>query len=106
MFMSTDEGSTRTVFVAAGANLGIAVAKCVAALITGSAALWAETVHSVADTGNEVLLWLGLRKSRRAPDPQHPFGYGQERFFWAFLAALGIFLVGGLLSLAEGVRSV
>jgi cation diffusion facilitator family transporter len=101
----SDESSTRTVLVAAAANLAIAAAKAVAAIITGSAALWAETLHSVADTGNEVLLWLGLRRSKRAPDRRHPFGYGQERYFWAFLAALGIFLVGGLLSIAEGVRS-
>jgi cation diffusion facilitator family transporter len=104
--MAQDEGSTRTVLVAAGANLGIAVAKGVAALLTGSAALWAETLHSFADTGNEILLWLGLRRSKRGPDARHPFGYGQERFFWAFLAALGIFLVGGLLSVGEGVRSL
>ncbi|WP_433222590.1 cation diffusion facilitator family transporter [Dactylosporangium sp. CS-047395] len=101
-----DESSTRTVLVAAGANLAIAVAKAVAALITGSAAMWAETMHSFADTGNEVLLFLGLRRSKRKPDRNHPFGYGQERYFWAFLAALGIFLVGGLLSIGEGVRSL
>ncbi|WP_433064189.1 cation diffusion facilitator family transporter [Dactylosporangium sp. CS-033363] len=101
-----DESSTRTVLVAAGANLAIAVAKAVAALITGSAAMWAETMHSFADTGNEVLLFLGLRRSKRKPDRKHPFGYGQERYFWAFLAALGIFLVGGLLSIGEGVRSL
>ncbi|WP_433604857.1 cation diffusion facilitator family transporter [Dactylosporangium sp. CA-139114] len=101
----SESSSTRTVVVAAGANLAIAVAKAVAALVTGSAALWAETMHSAADTGNEVLLWLGLRRSKREPDRRHPFGYGQERYFWAFLAALGIFLVGGLLSIAEGVRS-
>ncbi|MGI5240817.1 cation diffusion facilitator family transporter [Dactylosporangium sp. CA-139066] len=104
--MPEHEDSTRTVVVAAAANLGIAAAKAVAALLTGSAALWAETLHSLADTGNEVLLWLGLRRSKRGADRRHPFGYGQERFFWAFLAALGIFLVGGLLSVAEGVRSL
>ncbi len=98
--------STRTVIVAVLANLGIAVAKLVAALMTGSAALWAETAHSVADTGNEVLLFVGLRKSTQRKDRQHPFGYGQERYFWSFLAALGIFLVGGVLSVGEGVRSV
>jgi cation diffusion facilitator family transporter len=104
--MADESSSTRTVLVAAGANLAIAVAKGIAALVTGSAALWAETMHSIADTGNEVLLWLGLRRSKRRPDRRHPFGYGQERYFWAFLAALGIFLVGGLLSVAEGVRSL
>jgi cation diffusion facilitator family transporter len=94
------------VIVAASANIAIAVVKALAAVLTGSAALWAETLHSLADTGNQVLLFVGLRRSARPPDPVHPFGHGQERFFWAFLAALGIFLVGGLLSIGEGVRSL
>jgi cation diffusion facilitator family transporter len=101
-----EEDSARTVVVAVAANLGIAVAKTVAALFTGSASLWAEAAHSVADTGNEVLLFVGLRKSSGSPDAAHPFGRGQERYFWAFLAALGIFLVGGTLSVGEGVRSL
>lgn len=92
--------------VAVAANLAIAVAKIVAALLTGSASMWAEAAHSVADTGNEVLLFIGLRRSGRGPDEHHPFGYGQERYFWAFLAALGIFLVGGTLSIGEGIRSL
>ena len=100
------EESARTVVVAVAANLGIAVAKTVAALFTGSASLWAEAAHSVADTGNEVLLFVGLRKSSGEPDAAHPFGRGQERYFWAFLAALGIFLVGGTLSVGEGIRSL
>jgi cation diffusion facilitator family transporter len=98
--------SARTVIVAVLANLAIAVAKIVAALLTGSASLWAEALHSVADTGNEVLLFVGLRRSAGPPDPEHPFGRGQERYFWAFLAALGIFLVGGALSVGEGIRSL
>ena len=60
----------------------------------------------VADTANEVLLYIGLRRSSPEPDPSHPFGYGQERWFWSFMAALGIFLVGGLLAIAEGVRAL
>jgi cation diffusion facilitator family transporter len=104
----TNEGgdSTRTVVVAVAANFAIAVAKIVAALITGSASMWAEALHSVADTGNEVLLFVGLRRSAKGPDDRHPFGYGQERYFWTFLAALGIFLIGGVLSIGEGVRSL
>ncbi|HEX5204596.1 MAG TPA: cation diffusion facilitator family transporter [Actinoplanes sp.] len=98
--------STRTVVVAVIANAAIAVAKTVAALMTGSASMWAEAAHSVADTGNEVLLFVGLRRSVKEPDARHPFGYGQERYFWTFLAALGIFLVGGTLSIGEGVRSL
>ncbi|MFI1994119.1 cation diffusion facilitator family transporter [Actinoplanes sp. NPDC020271] len=92
--------------VAVAANLAIAIAKIVAGLLTGSASMWAEAAHSVADTGNEVLLLIGLKKSRKEPDAKHPFGYGQERYFWTFLAALGIFLVGGVLSIGEGIRSL
>jgi cation diffusion facilitator family transporter len=98
--------SARTVIVAVAANLAIAIAKIVAALFTGSPSMWAEAAHSVADTGNEVLLFIGLRRSSGEPDATHPFGRGQERYFWAFLAALGIFLVGGTLSIGEGVRSL
>jgi cation diffusion facilitator family transporter len=103
---SKDKGSAWTVIVAVAANLAIAIAKIVAGFLTGSASMWAEAAHSVADTGNEVLLLVGLRKSRKGPDGKHPFGYGQERYFWTFLAALGIFLVGGVLSIGEGVRSL
>lgn len=98
--------SLRTVLTAAGANLLVAVAKGAAALVTGSAALWAETLHSIADTGNELLLFIGVRRSTKRKDEQHPFGYGQERFFWALLAALGIFLIGGVLSIVEGIRGL
>jgi cation diffusion facilitator family transporter len=101
-----EKGSTWTVLVAVAANLAIAIAKIVAGFLTGSASMWAEAAHSVADTGNEVLLLVGLKKSRKGPDEKHPFGYGQERYFWTFLAALGIFLVGGVLSIGEGVRSL
>jgi cation diffusion facilitator family transporter len=107
--MSADAGqeaSFRTVVVAVVINLAISVAKGVAALLTGSAALWAETLHSVADTGNEVLLFVGVHRSGRPPDDRHPYGYGQERWFWAFLAALGIFVIGGALSISEGIYSL
>ncbi|BCJ47027.1 hypothetical protein GCM10010168_34530 [Actinoplanes ianthinogenes] len=92
--------------VAVAANAAIAVAKIVAGLLTGSASMWAEAAHSIADTGNEILLLVGLKRSLREPDRKHPFGYGQERYFWTFLAALGIFLIGGVLSIGEGVRSL
>lgn len=98
--------SLRTVVVAVAANLAIAIAKAVAAVVTGSASMWAETAHSFADTGNEVLLFVGLRRSDRPADRRHPFGYGQERWFWAFLAAMGIFVVGGVLAIQEGIRSL
>jgi cation diffusion facilitator family transporter len=100
------KASTRTVVVAVAVNIAIAAAKAIAAALTGSAALWAETAHSVADTGNEVLLFIGLRRSGRPKDARHPFGYGQERWFWAFLAALGIFVVGGILSIIEGINAI
>jgi cation diffusion facilitator family transporter len=103
---ATREAGTRTVVVAVLVNLAIAAAKGLAAALTGSAALWAETAHSLADTGNEVLLYVGLRRSGRPADERHPFGYGQERWFWAFLAALGIFVIGGIFSIAEGVEAI
>ena len=81
--------SKKTVLIAAGANLVIAVSKFVAGAISGSAAILAEGAHSVADTGNQVFLLVSLRMGERAPDEDHPFGYGKERFFWAFVAAIG-----------------
>lgn len=98
--------SRRTVLTAVMANLLLAVAKGVAALFTGSAALWAECAHSIADTGNEVLLFVGLKRSTKQKDSEHPLGYGRERFLWGFLASLGIFLIGGVLSIGEGVHSL
>jgi cation diffusion facilitator family transporter len=83
----------------------MSVAKAVAAALTGSAALFAETLHSFADTDNQLLLLLkGLRGGRRRPDISHPFGYGAELFYWSLLAALGIFVVGGVLSIWEGAQ--
>ncbi|MGC9668094.1 cation diffusion facilitator family transporter [Planosporangium sp. 12N6] len=102
----TAESSTRTVVVAVLVNLAIAVAKGVAAAFTGSVALWAETAHSLADTGNEILLYVGLRRSGRPADDRHPYGYGQERWFWTLLAAIGIFVIGGLFSIVEGVEAL
>jgi cation diffusion facilitator family transporter len=98
--------STRTVVVAVLINVAITLAKAVAAVMTGSAALWAETAHSVADSGNEILLFVGLRRSGRAADDRHPFGYGQERWFWTLLAALGLFVVGGVLSVSKGIDTI
>ena len=98
--------STATVLVAFAANLAIAVAKGVAAVITGSAAMAAETAHSVADTVNEVFLFTALRTSTRAPDRTHPLGYGRARYFWALVAAGSIFVTGALYSAYEGVRAL
>jgi cation diffusion facilitator family transporter len=96
----------RTVLIALGANLSIAVAKLVAGLISGSSALLAETAHSVADTMNQVFLFYSLQLSEREADAEHPFGYGKERFFWSFLAAVGIFVAGAGFSLYEGLHRV
>jgi cation diffusion facilitator family transporter len=98
--------STLTVLVALGANAGIAVAKGVAAVVSGSAAMAAETAHSVVDTANEVLLLVALKRSDRAPDRHRPLGYGPERFFWAFVAAVSIFVSGAVFAAMEGVRTL
>jgi len=96
--------SLATVAVAIGADLAMSAAKAAAAALTGSAALFAETLHSLADTGNQLLLLTGLRRARRRPDARHPFGYGAELFYWSLLAALGIFALGGVLSAWEGMQ--
>ena len=102
----SEDASVRTVVVAVAANLFVAVAKGVAAVLTGSAAMLAETAHSVADTCNEVLLYVGVRRGMRPADDRHPLGYGQARYFWSLMAAVGIFVIGGLLAIADGVQSL
>ena len=96
--------SLGTVAIAISTDLTMSVAKGVAAALTGSAALFAETLHSLADTGNQLLLLKGVRGTRRRPDASHPFGYGAELFFWSLLAALSVFVVGGVLSVWEGAQ--
>jgi len=98
--------STLTVLVAMGANAGIGVLKLVAAIFTGSAAMYAEAAHSVADTATEVLLLTALKRSDRKPDRRHPFGYGKERFFWALIAAVSIFVSGAVFAAYEGIRTM
>jgi cation diffusion facilitator family transporter len=95
-----------SVATAFAANATIAAAKGIAAALTGSPALLAETLHTLADTGNEVLLFVALRRSRRVPDATHPLGYGPERYYWALLAAVGMFVIGGTLSVWEGVNAL
>ena len=99
--MST-EGGIRAVIAALLANLGIAVAKFVAFLFTGSSSMLSEAIHSVADSGNQVLLLVGNKRSRKRADDQHNFGYGRRRFVYGFIVAIVLFLVGGLFSLYEG----
>lgn len=95
--------STVTVVTAVAANLAIAVAKGIAAAATGSAAMTAEAIHSIVDTANEGLLLVGLRRSQKAPDAQHPFGYAPELYFWTFVVAVVIFGLGGGLTIVEGI---
>jgi cation diffusion facilitator family transporter len=102
--MST--GSTRAVLFALGANLGIAVAKGVAAALTGSGSLTAEAIHSLSDCANQGLLLLGLRRSAREPTDEHPLGWGKESYFWALLVAVLLFGVGGLFSVYEGFHKL
>ena len=98
--------STRAVLFALGANFAIAVAKGVAAFFTGSSAMLAETVHSAADCGNQLLLLLGMRQARRPASPDYPLGYGKAIYFWSFLVAVMLFTVGGMFSLYEGVHKL
>jgi cation diffusion facilitator family transporter len=99
-------GGTRAILAAMIANGGIAVAKFVAYLVTGSSSMLAESVHSVADTANQGLLLLGGRQARRIADDEHQFGYGRERYFWSFVVALVLFTLGGLYSLYEGIDKI
>ncbi len=97
---------SKAVIAALGANLGIAVIKFIAFVITGSASMLAEGVHSVVDSGNQGLLLVGGRRSRRTATPEHPFGYGRDRYVYGFLVALVLFSAGGLFALYEGVDKV
>jgi cation diffusion facilitator family transporter len=98
--------SLTTVLIALAANLLVAVAKSVAAVVTGSASLLAEAAHSWADTGNEVFLLIAQRRSRRPRDRAHPLGYGREAYVWSLLAALGLFVAGAAFSVTHGVQEL
>jgi cation diffusion facilitator family transporter len=100
------EGGKKAIIAAFFANLGISIIKFVAFLATGAASLLAESLHSVADTGNQALLLLGGRKAKKKPTPEHPFGFGPERYFWSFVVALVLFSLGGLFALYEGIEKV
>jgi cation diffusion facilitator family transporter len=96
----------RAVIAALAANLGIAIAKFAAFLVTGSASMLAESVHSVADTGNEALLLIGRGRSRRARTAEHPFGFGRERYFYGFVVAVMLFTVGAVFSIYDGIHKI
>lgn len=97
-------GSALTVVIAFAANFAVATAKTIAAVLTGSASMVAEAAHSWADTGNEVFLLVAERKSSRAPDTDRPLGYGREAYVWSMLAALGLFVAGGVVSVYHGIQ--
>src|ERR1700761_5706293 len=107
--MSTPSGHSgggRAIVAALLANLGIAVIKFLAFLVSGSSSMLAESVHSLADTGNQLLLLIGGRRSRKQADEAHPFGYGRERFVFAFVVSIILFSVGGVFSIWEGIQKL
>ena len=104
--MSQQEASAKAILFALLANFGIAIAKTWGAWFTGSGSMLAEAIHSYADTGNQVLLFLGLSQSRRPADEQHPLGYGKLSYFWAFIVAIVLFSLGGIFSIYEGIHKL
>ena len=104
--MAGQGDSNRAILFALGANFVIFATKGIAAFITGSSAMLAETVHSLADCGNQLLLLLGLRQARMDPTPEYPLGYGKAIYFWSFLVAVMLFSVGGMFSVYEGVHKL
>lgn len=99
-------GGNKAILAALGANLGIAATKFVAFALTGSSAMLAESIHSVADSGNQVLLLVGGRRSLRQATPEHPFGYGRERYVYAFIVSVVLFCLGGLFALYEAYHKI
>ena len=99
-------GGGKAIIAALLANLGIAIAKFIGFLVSGSSSMLAESVHSLADTGNQGLLLLGGRKSRKLADASHPFGYGRERYVYAFVVSIILFSIGGVFSIYEGVEKI
>ena len=106
MASSTHGSTARAILYAFLANAGIALAKTWAAWLTGSGSMVAEAIHSYADAGNQVLLFLGLRQSTRPPDSEHPLGYGKLSYFWSFIVAVLLFSMGGLFSIYEGIHKL
>ncbi len=99
-------GGKKAIIAAFLANLGIAIAKFIGFLITGASSMLSEAIHSMADTGNQGLLLLGGRRSERAADEEHPFGYGRERYFWSFVVAVVLFALGALFAIYEGIHKI
>ena len=106
MASASHSSTARAILYAFLANFGIAIAKTWAAWLTGSGSMLAEAIHSYADTGNQVLLYLGLKQSQRPPDDEHPLGYGKLSYFWSFIVAILLFSLGGLFSIYEGMHKL
>ena len=99
-------GGSKAIIAAFLANMGIALAKFIAWALSGSASMLAEAIHSVADSGNQLLLMLGGRKAQKNADREHPFGYGRERYVSAFVVSIVLFSLGGLFAVYEGVQKL
>ena len=104
--MAESSNSMTSILFALGANIAIFSAKLAAALYTGSGAMLAEAIHSLADSGNQLLLIVGLRGAKRPPNDEHPLGYGKTIYFWSFIVALILFSMGGMFSVYEGVHKI
>ncbi len=104
--MSHDADSLKSIFFALGANVSIGVAKLAAALYTASGAMMAESIHSFADSGNQLLLLLGIRRAKQPPSPEYPLGTGKAIYFWSFIVALILFSMGGVYSIYEGIHKL
>ena len=102
----SSESNKIVVYAALFGNLAIALVKFVAAYITNSSAMLSEAIHSVVDTLNEILLLHGMKKSQKRPDALHPFGYGRELYFWAFIVALLVFALGAIVSIYQGIQHI
>ncbi len=104
--MGEQANSIKSIFFALGANFAIFVAKLGAAMVTGSGAMLAESIHSLADSGNQLLLLVGLKQAKKPPTPEYPLGFGKSIYFWSFIVALIMFSMGGVFSIYEGIHKL
>ena len=104
--MDSHSSSTKAILYAFSANLGIAIAKGIGAFVTGSGSMLAETIHSLADCGNQILLFFGMKSAQRKATKEHPFGFGKAIYFWSFIVAILLFCLGGIFSIYEGIEKI